>query len=90
MNRPRTEEKTFPLIVSWREHFPFDSVPWALVERHREQAKRNHDQTLERLADRGGLAPSELVAVLEDRPWHAMEPGTARDTLVAFVDAWRR
>jgi hypothetical protein len=39
-------------------------VPWDFVEPHREQAKRNHAQTLERLAQRGGLSPSELVAVV--------------------------
>ena len=37
-----------------------ESLPWALVEPWREQAERNHGQTLERLHDRGGLAPEEL------------------------------
>jgi hypothetical protein len=36
------------------------SVPWAFVETFREQAEDNHDQTLERLAERGGLAPNEM------------------------------
>jgi hypothetical protein len=39
------------------------SVPWSLVEPWREQAYANHEQTLERLAERGGLAPEELYAV---------------------------
>jgi hypothetical protein len=47
-------------------------VPWWLVEPHRRQALANHSQTLERLAERGGLDPTELVAVLEDRPWRTM------------------
>ena len=38
------------------------SVPWAFVETFREQAYRNHEQTLERLAERGGLAPGEMYA----------------------------
>ena len=55
-------------------------VPWWLVEPHEEQAKKNHGgQTLRELAARGGLGPDELVAVLEDRPWHAMAlEGAAR------------
>lgn len=36
------------------------SVSWAFVEKFREQAQANHDQTLERLAERGGLAPEEM------------------------------
>lgn len=36
------------------------SVPWAYAERFREQAQRNHGQTLERLAERGGLSPEEI------------------------------
>ena len=44
-------------------------VPWDLVAPHERQALRNHDQTLERLAERGGLSPAELLAVLEDLAW---------------------
>jgi len=36
------------------------SVPWAFVEAFRQQAEQNHGQTLERLAERGGLAPEEM------------------------------
>lgn len=36
------------------------SVPWAFVEQFREQAEHNHSQTLERLAQRGGLCPEEM------------------------------
>lgn len=43
------------------------SVPWSLVAPHERQAVSNHSQTLERLAQRGGLCPVELVAVLEGK-----------------------
>lgn len=33
----------------------------------RDRAKRNHSQTLERLAERGGLSWTELYAVLMDK-----------------------
>jgi hypothetical protein len=49
--RPR-ERKTMPR-----------SVPWCIVEPWRDQAYVNHGQTLERLAERGGLSPEELFAV---------------------------
>lgn len=43
------------------------SVPWDLVAAHEAQALRNHGgQTLRRLAERGGLGPWELLAVLLD------------------------
>ena len=48
------------------------TVSWELISKHEVQAMRNHGQTLRRLAERGGLCPSELVAVLEDRPWKSM------------------
>lgn len=44
------------------------AVPWALLERCERQALENHYQTLARLAERGGLSPSEALAVLESRP----------------------
>jgi hypothetical protein len=45
------------------------TVPWSLLAPHEAQAKRNHDQTLKRLAERGGLCPSEMVNVIEGRRW---------------------
>ena len=36
------------------------SVPWTFAETFRDQAEYNHDQTLERLAERGGLSPEEM------------------------------
>ena len=42
-----------------REGWPAD-LPWSMVERWREQVELNHDQTLERLHERGGLSPVEL------------------------------
>lgn len=36
------------------------TIPWSMVEPWRVQAELNHSQTLERLNERGGLAPEEL------------------------------
>lgn len=47
-------------------------VPWELIEAHSGQCMKNHSQSVETLDVRGGLDPSELCAVLEDRPWKPM------------------
>ena len=41
------------------------SVPWDLLAPHETNALKVHDQTLERLASRGGLSVSELVQVVD-------------------------
>lgn len=55
-------EKRFPVLGS-PDGQP-KSVPWHLVEPHRKQAEKNHSQTLERLAERGGLSWAELFAAM--------------------------
>jgi len=47
-----------------------------------EQAKRNHSQTLSRLAKRGGVSPSEAVALAEGRRWEPMEEEEALEALM--------
>ena len=44
-------------------------VAYDVVAPFEAQAQRNHTQALMRLSDRGGLAPDELVAVMEGRHW---------------------
>ena len=60
----------FPILKSHRNEDAPDYVPWSLVEDHDAQAQRNHSgQTLERLAQRGGLGVIELWAVCHDMPY---------------------
>ncbi len=40
--------------------------PWDYVEKHRERLESNHGQTVERLAERGGLHPGELYLAMMD------------------------
>lgn len=41
-------------------------MPWEMLAPHERQAKSNHGgQTLQRLADRGGLAPCEALAIMD-------------------------
>ena len=64
------------------------SVPWQFIARHAEACQHNHDQTPERLAERGGLAPSEMVAVVLGRRFKSMTPeqevGALLDLLQQF------
>lgn len=52
-------------------------IPLAVVLPHENQARANHSQTIQRLAERGGLAPCELAAVLNDRTWRKMDAADA-------------
>lgn len=67
--------KLFPVLLGYgRERIRLldlgcpESVPWEAVAPHEAQALRNHGQSLERLAERGGLSPLELLAVIGDCP----------------------
>ena len=78
-----TQER-FPILhdpeIKW--------IPWRMLLPHEKQAMVNHSQqTLERLAYRGGLSICEAVAVLEDRRRHAMDVVDARAQLKALVEA---
>lgn len=85
--------KLFPVLLGYlsfreREQYmdcPY-SIPWEFIAPHERQAQINHgNQTLERLANRGGLSPDELVAVLEDREWRSMNMRDAVDRLKQII-----
>jgi hypothetical protein len=69
--------------VAW---FPLLGTPFAVDRRllNEEQAKRNHFQTLDQLARRGGLSPCEARAVVERRDWRSEE---TRDSFAALIAA---
>ncbi len=47
-----------------------------------QQAQTNHGQTLQRLAERGGLSLCEALALIEKRRWRRMEFGDALNQLI--------
>lgn len=55
-------ENKFPILGSK----PKEYIPLDIVKLHEKQAIINHSQTLERLAERGGLGWVELLYVLKD------------------------
>lgn len=61
-------------------------IPWSVLAPHEKQAQLNHGQTLERLAKRRGLCPSEAIAVIEDRKWTSMPHSEARARLKKLVE----
>jgi hypothetical protein len=86
--QPPTLERTFPVLGPRWPDAPRE-VPWDFIEPHRRQALKNHDQTLERLAERGGLDPTEMVAVLEDRHYRNIRQIEAVDRLKELLAAWK-
>lgn len=86
--------KPFPILIAFGSIEEFRAaggpllvcnIPWALIGPHAAQAKANHQQTLERLAERGGLSACEALAVLEDREWRAMPRLEAHAKLARLV-----
>lgn len=59
------EPRRFPIL----NNPTIEYVPWAMLAPHEERAKRNHSQSLERLAERGGLDAGEAMCVLLDVGW---------------------
>jgi len=48
-----------------------NQIPFAMLEPHAEQARRNHGQSLHTLCERGGLNPAEALAILDGKSWDA-------------------
>jgi len=67
--KPSMWDRTFPVLNHKRDNFPLASVPWEFIAPHEAQARRNHAQTLQRLAERGGLSAKEMLAVVTGQHW---------------------
>lgn len=76
----------FPIIDSK----PAEAINWDIIRPHANQAMKNHGQTLERLAERGGLSWVELIAVLEDRPYEDMDVQVAIKRVADIVFEWEK
>lgn len=51
------------------------------------QAQRNHYQSLERLAERGGVSACEAIAIAERRAWRSTQVGEAITALAARAES---
>lgn len=83
---PDARVKMFPIMSgSGSYRGTITEIPWSTISKHARQARENHYQTIERLAERGGLWASEAVAVLEDREWHHMDLSAAEKRLRELI-----
>lgn len=63
-------------------------VPKIMVIAHEFQCMENHIQTVNRLNERGGLGPSELAAVLQDRRWWSLTIEDAVKIVLEHLAIW--
>ena len=83
--------RRYPVHSSDRRQL--ESVPWAMLEEHAYQVESNHGQTLERLAERGGLGLTEIVAAVEGkrlRDVRGMSEDSALERVRELVFDWER
>ncbi len=67
----KSQYEPYPILESRRG--PKQYIPRGLLSPHEQQARRNHGQSLSRLAQRGGLSWTEALAIIEDKNWRDAE-----------------
>lgn len=72
MTEVTVERRNYPILGSKGA-----SIDWQLVVDHGGQAYKNHRQSVERLAERGGLSWVELYAVLNNQQWQKIDENEA-------------
>lgn len=84
---------TFPILVPYERRDLYKSlglpksVPWSLMEPHEEQAQNNHQQSLKRLAERGGLCALEMAAVISGKSWREAESMSVEAAATVILEA---
>lgn len=73
-----TTDKTFPIQDG-------PSIPWAIIAPWESQAQRNHGQSLQQLADRGGLGVLEVIDVLTGQRYGTTNPGGENEKLLQII-----
>lgn len=77
----KVHTRRFPIQSQYSRDCP-SSIPWSAIAPFENYAKRNHSQTLERLAERGGLSPVEAYCVIHGiSDWRTVD----RSDAVNFV-----
>lgn len=83
-----TPPKTFKVLKDHYIKHPLPTtIPWDLVEPLRESCLKHHNQTLERLNERGGLAVRELYAHVNKLHLRDMNRVTLAEA-VEWFEAW--
>ena len=60
--------RMFPVLNQSKVKHDITEVPWDLLAHFEKQVIKNHQQTLKRLAERGGLSVEEILLILLGRP----------------------
>jgi len=82
-----SDARRFPVLRQMSKAVMPKTVPWAFAETLRAQAANNHGQTLERLAERGGLGPEEMYAAAHGWKWGRIGNVTEADAIAWLVEA---
>jgi hypothetical protein len=62
------------------------SIPMALLQPYEEQALRNHKQSLQSLAERGGMDSCEILGIVRGLRWSQLKPHPDDEAnLIAWV-----
>lgn len=77
------DQPAFPVLS--KDKLVLSSVPWEIL--NDQWARNNHGQTLQRLADRGGLSFSEMAAIIEKREWCDMTQANALTVINNAIEA---
>jgi hypothetical protein len=82
------DERTFPLLLSYAEGQTVarKRVPWSLVAPFEARAQKNHAQSLDTLARRGGLSPAEMYYLLHDVRWPGHDIVSTHEAM-AYIEA---
>lgn len=79
-------DKPYPVLGTR----PTEYIPYGVLIPHEKQAWKNHAQSLDRLKERGGLAWSEMLAILEDRRYKDIEEPLAKKRVLEYVLLWEK
>lgn len=72
------------LMRIMRANMPDDCPRYIRMDAlNQEWAQKNHDQTLKRLNERGGLSACEAAAIMQRRQWYRM---AVEDAIAAIKD----
>lgn len=76
--------KPFPILIGGPDDARCPKfIRWEALDEG--QAFLNHAQSLDRLAERGGLSPCEALALIERRSWRVMDWELALAKIIPFA-----
>ena len=79
----RVDALVMPLMLGYGAKHE-TKIPFAML--NEEQAQTNHGQTLKRLAECGGLAACEALAIMDKRRWRHMDAEESLAVLVKRIE----